>query len=39
MLEFKAKYEMIFKYKDIQAREYGSDDWKSLNLPMKYFIK
>ena len=34
LLEFKAKYEMFFKHKDIQVREYGSDDWKSLNLPM-----
>lgn len=34
LLEFKAKYEALFKDKDIQAREYGSSDWKSLNLPM-----
>lgn len=34
LLEFKAKYEMLFKNKDIQIREYGSDDWKTLNLPM-----
>ena len=34
LLEFKAKYEALFKHKDIQAREYGSSDWKSLNLPM-----
>ena len=34
LLEFKAKYEMLFKHKDIQTREYGSDDWKNLILPM-----
>lgn len=34
LLEFKANYEMFFKHKDIQTREYGSDDWKNLNLPM-----
>ena len=34
LLEFKAKYEMFFKHKDIQVREYGSDDWEGLSLPM-----
>lgn len=34
LLEFKAKYEMFFKHKDIQTREYGSDKWKNLDLPM-----
>ena len=33
LLEFKAKYEALFKHKDIQTRKYGSD-WESLNLPM-----
>ena len=34
LLEFKAKYEMFFKHKYIQVREYGSDDWEGLSLPM-----
>lgn len=34
LLEFKAKYEMFFKHKNIQVREYGSDDWEGLSLPM-----
>lgn len=34
LLEFKAKYEMFFKHKNIQVRKYGSDDWEGLSLPM-----
>lgn len=34
LLEFKAKYETLFKYKNIKVSDYGDEEWKELNLPM-----
>lgn len=34
LLEFKTKYETIFKNKYVQVCEYGEEKWKELNLPM-----
>ena len=34
LLDFKAKYETIFKNKYVQVCEYGGEKWEELNLPM-----